>query len=159
MDNRIDTAAMTIGAPASTVYQAFADPDAMLRWLPPSGMHGRMLEFDFREGGGYRVRLTYDDPSNAAGKSSADSDDVAVRFTELVPDRRIVQAVRFDSDDPRFAGEMRITWELEPRDTGTLVSVRCEDVPDGISPADHEAGLRSTLRNLAAWAEALKGGS
>jgi uncharacterized protein YndB with AHSA1/START domain len=53
---RVDAAAKLIDAPAHRLYQAFAQPGAIERWLPPEGMTGEMLEFDFREGGRYRMR-------------------------------------------------------------------------------------------------------
>ena len=34
----------------------------MERWLPPHNMTGDMLHFDFREGGFYRMRLSYAEP-------------------------------------------------------------------------------------------------
>lgn len=43
---------------------------------------------------------------------------------------------------------MRITWTLTPVPEETLVAVRCDDVPAGIQPEDHEAGLISTLSDL-----------
>ena len=64
-------------------------------------MTGRMLAFEFREGGAYRLRLTYNDPHHATGKTSSDADDVDVRFVRLVQGRCIEQAVTFESDDPR----------------------------------------------------------
>jgi uncharacterized protein YndB with AHSA1/START domain len=112
-----------------------------------------MLEFAFREGGGYRLRLTYKEPQGMPGKTSADTDEVEVRFTKLVPNMRIEQAVTFESDDPAFSGEMQIAWILEPDQRGTLVTVRCENVPLGIGADDHQAGLGSTLANLAAFVE------
>lgn len=112
-----------------------------------------MLAFTFREGGTYRMRLTYNEPQHTPGKTSEDADEVEIRFVKLVPHERIEQAVTFESDDPAFSGEMRITWILEPVRTGTLVTVRCEDVPAGIEAEDHQAGLQSTLSNLAAFAE------
>jgi len=41
----------------------------------------------------------------------------------------------------------------ESAQNGTLVTVRCENVPAGIRREDHQAGLSSTLNNLAALAE------
>jgi uncharacterized protein YndB with AHSA1/START domain len=154
MSGRVDSAAKLVRASPSAVYRAFATPDAMETWLPPQGMTGRMLEFAFREGGSYRMRLTYNESRHTPGKTSEHADEVEVRFIRLVPDERIEQAVTFSSEDPAFAGEMRIIWTLEPAPNGaTLVSVRCEDVPVGIRHDDHEAGLKSTLENLAAFAE------
>jgi uncharacterized protein YndB with AHSA1/START domain len=100
------------------------------------------------------VRLTYSEPQDAAGKTTEDSDDVEVRFVRLVPRERIEQAVTFDREDPAFSGGMRMVWILEPVHDGTPVTVRCEDVPPGIGPAEHQAGLTSTLGNLAAFTEA-----
>lgn len=153
MSKRVDSASKLIRASASTIYQAFATPDAMETWLPPRGMTGRMLAFAFREGGAYRMRFAYNEPRHMPGKTSEDADEVEVRFLKLVQDELIEQAVTFNSEDPAFSGEMRITWALEPVQSGTLVTVRCEDVPAGIHPENHQAGLKSTLSNLAAFAE------
>jgi uncharacterized protein YndB with AHSA1/START domain len=88
-----------------------------------------------------------------ARKTSEDADEVEVRFVRLVPHERIEQAVTFESDDPAFSGEMRIVWILDSVQEGTLVTVRCENVPAGIEAEDHQAGLKSTLSNLTAFAE------
>jgi len=152
MSRRIDTASKLIRASASKIYQAFATADAMKSWLPPQGMTGTMVAFAFREGGAYRIRLTYNEPRHMPGKTSEDVDEVEVRFVKLVPDQRIEQTVTFESEDPAFSGEMRISWILEPAENGTLVTVRCEDVPAGIRAEDHQAGLTSTLSNLAKFA-------
>lgn len=125
----------------------------METWLPPQGMTGHMLNFAFREGGAYRMRLIYNESQNVAGKTSANADEVEVRFVKLVEGERIEQAVTFNSEESAFSGEMRITWVLEPLPDGTLVTVRCENVPPGIRPEDHQAGLISTLNNLASFAE------
>jgi uncharacterized protein YndB with AHSA1/START domain len=153
MSDRVDSASKLIRASAWRIYQAFATPNAMETWLPPQGMTGRMLNFAFREGGAYRMRLTYSDPLHASGKTTDDADEVEVRFVKLVEGKRIEQAVTFNSEDSAFSGEMRIAWVLEPVAGGTLVTVRCEDVPAGIRPEDHQAGLMSTLNNLAEFTE------
>lgn len=153
MSKRVDTASRLIRASTSTVYQAFATADAMKAWLPPRGMTATMLAFTFREGGVYRMRLTYNQPQRTSGKTSKDADEVHVRFIKLVPHERIEQAVSFESDDAAFSGKMRIAWVLEPAHNGTIVTVRCEDVPVGIGAEDHQAGLKSTLTNLAAFVE------
>ena len=64
-----------------------------------------------------------------------------------------MQAFRFESDDPAFAGTMRMTWTLRPTGGGTELTVRAEDVPDGIRREDHLAGLNASLANLAAFLE------
>lgn len=153
MTTRIDSASRWISAPPDAIYRAFADPGAMERWIPPSGMTGEMLHFDSREGGSYRMRLTYAEPHVGRGKTSEDADDVDVRLTTLDVGRRIEQEIAFESDDPAFAGAMRMVWALRAEGDRTLVTVRAENVPEGIRPEDHETAMRASLDNLAAFVE------
>lgn len=151
---RVDSASRVIRASPRTLYQAYMDPEALISWLPPEGMTGRIDAFEPSVGGTYRMTLTQDQPDpSAPGKTSEDSDTVRGRFLELVPDERIVQQVEFESEDPAFAGLMTMTWTLTAVPGGTEVTVLCENVPEGIRQEDHEAGIRSTLENLAAFTE------
>ncbi|QKT06144.1 SRPBCC domain-containing protein [Gordonia sp. X0973] len=149
--SRTDVVSRTVSATPDEVFSAFVDPAALLRWLPPEGMSGRFDEFDARVGGRYRLVLTYLDAPSGGGKATADSDIVEARFTAIDPGVRVVQAVDFESDDPRFAGTMTMTWSTAPVDGGTRVEFRADDVPPGISKRDHEVGMTSSLRQLAAF--------
>lgn len=126
--------------------------EALERWLPPDGMSGRIDRFDPRQGGGFRMELTYLESADDPGKTSASSDVTEVEFAVLEPDARVVWRIDFASDDPFFAGTMTMTWTLNEVEGGTEVSVFAEDVPPGISASDHEAGIASSLANLAAYA-------
>ncbi|MCH8533415.1 MAG: SRPBCC domain-containing protein [Saccharospirillum sp.] len=154
MTPRIDSASRLISASPQTVYRAFAEPGAMERWLPPDDMTGKMLNFDFREGGSYRMLLTYAAPQQGQGKTSEDSDEVEVHLTKLEDGRKIEQEVTFESEDPSFSGVMRMIWTFQSQDDGTHVTIRAENVPEGIRPEDHDAGLNSTLEKLARFVEA-----
>ena len=130
------------------------DPKSLVAWLPPKGMIARVDVFEPRQGGTYRIVLMHDEADRSApGKTSEHSDVVRGRFLELVPNKRIVQSVTFESEDPAFAGEMQMTWTLTEVPGGTDVAIRGENVPAGIRPEDHEQGFRSTLENLAAFIE------
>ncbi|MHC5558856.1 SRPBCC family protein [Kocuria sp. U4B] len=146
---RTDTASRVVAASPDQVYAALVDPDALAAWLPPEGMSGRFERFDARPGGSYRMVLTYAGTPAVPGKATADSDVVDVRFVDIVPGVRIVQAVDFVSDDPAYAGTMTMTWEVAEVDGGTRVDIRADDVPAGISADAHAAGLASSLANLA----------
>lgn len=151
---RTDRASRLIKAPRDALYRAFVDPDLLMRWLPPEGMRGEMLAFDPRAGGGYRMALHYLDAGAAGmGKSGDDLDVVEGRFVSLDPGRSIVQSAEFESEDPAFAGTMTMTWTFESANGGTRVAIVCEDVPQGITRRDHDAGLKSSLANLAALVE------
>ncbi|MDB4934624.1 MAG: Aha1 domain family protein [Labilithrix sp.] len=151
---RVDRASRVIKASQETIYRAFVDQTSLLSWLPPKGMRARFDFFDARVGGGYRMALAYDKAAHATrGKTSEHEDVVEVEFAELVQNERVVQLVKFESDDPSFAGTMRMTWSLSPVADGTEVTIACEDVPEGIGKADHDVGLQSSLSNLAAFTE------
>ena len=145
---RTDSASRIVDATPEAVYAAMTEPRSMLAWLPPAGMRGEMLEFDLRVGGRYRMVLRYDD-AGIAGKTGENSDDVFVRFLDLVPGALISQAVEFVSDDPAFAGTMVMNWILRPVPEGTEITIRAENVPSGISAQDHAEGLASSLEQLA----------
>ena len=116
-------------------------------------MTAQIFAFDPRVGGSYRMAFRYDDGGAARAKSTNDADIFRGRFVELLPDKKIVEAVDFESDDPAFRGTMTITTTLAPVLDGTKVSFVAENVPDGISEADHRAGMESTLKNLANFIE------
>lgn len=149
---RVDSASRLIEASPEMIYAAMTDPAALVAWLPPSGMTGEMLEFDLRPGGRYRMVLRYADPA-FEGKTGAGEDEVTVRYLELVPAALVSQAVHFVSDDPAFSGTMVMNWILRPLAGRTEVTIRAENVPSGISAADHAEGLGSSLQNLAHFVE------
>jgi hypothetical protein len=65
----------------------------------------------------------------------------------------VVEAVRFESADPAFSGEMIVVTTLTRAPGGVTVEIRCENPPIGIGPADHEAGIAAALENLASFTE------
>jgi uncharacterized protein YndB with AHSA1/START domain len=151
---RTDRASRLIKARPEAIYRAFVDPEALVRWLPPEGMTGEILSFDPHAGGGYRMALRYNDADHdMLGKTSEHADVVEGKFVELAPNKRIVQSAEFESDDPAFAGTMTMTWTFDATEGGTRVAIVCEDVPQGIRKQDHDAGLKSSLRNLARLVE------
>ena len=155
---RTDTASRVVPATPEAVYRAFAEPDALMAWLPPASMTGRALEYDFSEGGRYRIELTYaEDSSDGEGKTSARTDVSRGNFVSLEPGNRVVQSVEFESDDAAFAGVMMMSWTFEAVSEGTLVTITAENVPAGISQEDHHAGLRGSLENLARYVGASHG--
>src|SRR5215211_6472771 len=95
-----------IKAPPEALYRAFTDPAALATWLAPGDMIGEVHRFDYRVGGGYQMSLYYPaSEQTLRGKTSASEDRYTARFVELMPARRIVEAITFDSVDPAFAGE------------------------------------------------------
>ena len=146
-----------LNAPRSRVYRALLDAGSIERWKAPTGMRVHVHHFDGREGGTFRISLTYDQASGV-GKTSERTDTYRGRFVELVPNVRVVEVDEFETDDPAFGGEMTITFTLTEVDGGTVLDAVHEGVPPGVSASDNEAGWRSALRRLAALVEDADGG-
>jgi uncharacterized protein YndB with AHSA1/START domain len=141
-----------INAPRAAVYRALTDARAIARWKVPAGMTCHVHKFDAREGGAFRVSLTYEAPTGT-GKTTAHTDTYRGRFARLVPDEQVVEIVEFETADPALQGEMTITTTLVDADGGTdLVAVH-DNLPSGVSPADNETGWRSSLAKLATLVE------
>jgi uncharacterized protein YndB with AHSA1/START domain len=141
-----------IRAPRALVYRALLDARAVATWMVPTGMTSHVHAFDAREGGSFRISLTYDSPT-ATGKSTAHTDTHHGRFIELVTNEKIVEVVEFETTDPALTGEMTITFALTDADGGTDLDAVHDGLPPGVSPADNETGWQSSLAKLAALVE------
>ncbi len=102
------------------MYRALVDPGAIAPWKVPTGMTNRVHAFDAREGGRFRISLTYDAPTGV-GKTTAHTDTYHGRFVKLVPDEQVVEVVEFETTDPALRGEMTITTTLTDVDGGTEI--------------------------------------
>ena len=143
-----------IKARPERAYAAFMDPTALAKWLPPGEMTGKVHAFDARAQGGYEMSLFYPESERKfRGKTLDREDRITVRFEELVPARKIIEAVTFHSVDPAFSGEMRIEITFDAVASGTEVTFTCTNLPPGLRPEDNEAGTRLSLEQLARYVE------
>lgn len=141
-----------INAPRTAVYRALLDPQAVARWKVPIGMTSHVHEFEPREGGKFRVSLTYDEPTGT-GKTTRNTDTYHGRFVKLVPNEQVVEASEFETLDPTLLGEMTISIKLVDADGGTDLIAVHDGVPPGVSPADNHTGWNQALARLAALVE------
>jgi uncharacterized protein YndB with AHSA1/START domain len=142
-----------VNAPRAAVYEALLDARAVAEWMVPTGMTSRVHEFDAREGGRFRISLTYD-AATGTGKTTAQTDTYHGRFVKLVANEQVVELVEFETTDPALRGEMTITISLADANGGTDILAVHDDLPRGLPTADNEAGWRSSLAKLAALVEA-----
>ena len=126
-------------APPARVYQAFIDPDAMVKWLPPHGFTGKIHQMDPRVGGGYRMSFT----NFSTGKSHG----FGGKYVELTPPTRIRYTDQFD--DPNLPGQMQVTVSLEQVLTGTELKVVQEGIPAAIPLEFCYLGWQESLALLA----------
>ena len=139
-------------AQRATVYRALLDPNAVAVWMVPTGMTSHLHEFEAREGGSFRISLTYDEPTET-GKTTAHTDTYHGHFVKLVPDEQIVEVMEFETADPAMRGEMTVTFTLTDAGGGTDLLAVHDNVPPGVSPADNETGWRMALEKLATHVE------
>ena len=138
-----------VDAPRDIVYRALIDPDAIAQWRVPDGMTSHVHHFEAREGGTFRVSLSYD-AADESGKSAEHTDTYHGQFRKLVPGEVVVEEMAFEAADPAFAGTMTMTTTLtDAAGGGTEVAILREGIPDAISPADNETGTRMALTALA----------
>jgi uncharacterized protein YndB with AHSA1/START domain len=142
-----------INAPRAAVYTALLDSEAVQAWRVPDDMTSTVHHFDSREGGTFRVSLTYD-AAGSAGKSSAHTDTYHGHFAKLVPDEQVVEVFEFETENPDLGGTMTMTTTLSDSDGGTDVVILHEGLPDAVPAADNETGTRMALANLAHYVEA-----
>ncbi len=76
-----------VNATRAEVYRALLDARAIAAWRVPTGMSSHVHVFEPREGGAFRVSLTYDAPTGT-GKTTAHTDTYHGRFVSSCPTSR-----------------------------------------------------------------------
>jgi uncharacterized protein YndB with AHSA1/START domain len=125
-------------SPLSLVYEAWTRPRRLERWFSSAGeIRMEVVEFDFREGGGYYIRYTWGEQAVMPLRG---------KFLTIEPEKSLV-----------------FTWLLQPPDLDagkeTLVSVWFRPCPN----SETEVEVRHALfpdepmrgRHLAGWMGAL----
>lgn len=125
-------------APASRIYKAFLDPEAMAKWLPPHGFTGKVHSMDARVGGSYRMSFT--------NFSTGNSHSFGGEYLELVENERIVHTDKFD--DANLPGEMRVVIALKPVMVGTELSIEQSGIPAAIPVEACYLGWQESLQLL-----------
>lgn len=148
MSSRSTRLSQHLAAPRAAVYRALLDPAAVATWMVPDGMSSHVHEFEAREGGRFRITLTYD-ASTGTGKSTEHSDTYHGHFVKLVPDELVVEVLEFETEDPAMRSEMTVTMTLTDAEGGTELVAVHENLPPGLAPADNELGWRMSLGKLA----------
>ena len=141
-----------VNAPRERVYRALLDERAVASWMVPDGMTSHVHSFDAREGGTFRISLTYDS-APGRGKTDARTDTYHGRFVKLVPNEEVVEVVEFETTDPDMQGESTITISLRDVGDATEVVAAHDKLPRALSAADNETGWRMSLAKLAALME------
>ncbi|MEW4486528.1 SRPBCC family protein [Thalassoglobus sp. JC818] len=129
-------------APASRIYQAFLNPDALCRWLPPRGYIGKIDRFDrFNPQQGDSFHMTFTAFANGHSHSFTSY------FVELVPYKKIRLCDEFD--DQALTGKMSKTITLRSVKCGTELRILHEGLPQAIPAEKCYLGWQESLLQLA----------
>lgn len=129
-------------APPARVFEAFARPEARMRWgVPSANVELVYDQADFRVGGldigrcGPRGNLVYR---------------IETRYSDIIPERRIIYNEVVFQDDSRLCFGL-ITVELQPQGKGTRLTLTDQVAAFGGAGmiAGHKAGHAGALDNLA----------
>lgn len=131
-------------AEPETIYRAFLDPDAMVKWLPPNGFTGKVHEMNAIVGGSHKMSFR----NFTTGKSHS----FGGTYVELRPNELIRYTDKFD--DPNLPGEMQVTVTLTKALCGTEVNIVQEGVPEAIPASACYLGWQESLILLAKLVEA-----
>ncbi|MFT4074902.1 MAG: SRPBCC family protein [Asticcacaulis sp.] len=131
-------------APPALAFLAWADPDAKAAWFRgPNDWQLLERHFDFREGGTERVKGRF--PSGQVS-------DFHCRYSDIVPDQRIVYTYDMYVNDKRISVSV-VTVEFTPAAGGTHLELT-EQVThlDGYpTPEDRERGTAWGIDNAIAY--------
>lgn len=134
-----------IQAPRERVYQAFLDPDALVKWMPPHGFTGHVYKLEPKVGGTFRMSFSTINRNWTQAFGG--------RYLELKPNERIVHTDKFETDDPAMQGEMKVAITFRDVPGGTEVNVVQEGIPKPAAEGAPE-GWGQSLDNLQRLCEA-----
>jgi len=125
------------------VYQAFLDPEAVVKWMPPNGFTAKVDHMDARTGGSYKMSFT----NFSTGKKQS----FGGEYVELVPNQRIRNTDKFD--DPNLPGQIQNTITFKKVSTGTELEIIQEGIPEAIPAEACYLGWQESLVLLAKLVE------
>ena len=125
-----------IKASPAKVWAAITRPEQMLQWWGPDAGPTLKAEADVRPGGRFSVvfRLLNGEEHNPTGI-----------YQEVIPEKKLVFTWDLPGTPER---ESLVTFRLEPFDSGTVLTLTHEHLPDAEARASHEQGWSGLLDKL-----------
>lgn len=125
-------------APPEKLFKAFSYADAYASWLPPYGYIAKILQYEFKAGGSYR--MTFTNFTTGHGHSFGGE------FLEIVANELIKITDRFD--DPGLPEEMVTTIQLKKVICGTEIHITQTGIPVAIPAEMCYLGWQDSLDKL-----------
>ena len=121
------------------MYNAFLNPDALAKWLPPHGFIGKVHRMDAQVGGGYHMSFI--------NLGTGSSNSFSGQYVELIANEKIVYINTFD--DPTLVGEMHVSILLKKVLCGTEIHIAQSGIPAVIPVEFCYLGWQESLTLLA----------
>lgn len=133
----------TFRASREKVFRAWTEPEALKRWFAPDdAFDTRVLHFDPRPGGRYRIDMRKDDVSHI----------VAGEYREVNPPARLVFTWKWENHPERGTEDTIVTLEFLDHGGSTELVLTHERFPDAAIRDDHNKGWTGCLDRLARYA-------
>jgi uncharacterized protein YndB with AHSA1/START domain len=126
-----------INAAPAKIYQAWTDPQKMMRWYAPAGADTLEAETDARVGGRFRVLMRTPD---------GEQHDVSGVYREVVPGEKLVFTWQWRSK-PEW--ESLVTVTLKRDGDATILTLTHEQLPDEAERDGHRTGWTGAIDKLA----------
>ena len=126
----------TIQAPREKVFQAWTDPEKLIKWWGPEGCSCHTAEVDLREGGGYRIQMSVPD----GGEHFTHGE-----YREVRPPEKLVFTWIWEKVAEMEGVETLMTLEFMEKGEATEIILTHERFPTAQDRKHHEWGWNSSL--------------
>lgn len=126
-------------APPDKVFNAWTDPEILVQWWGPEGLHTPEYSMDVREGGAWRT-VMMNDKGEAHTASGV--------YKEIAPPKRLVMTWAWEQPDGDRGHETLIELSFEPAGQGTKLTLVQRLFVNVEARDNHRMGWTSTLNSL-----------
>jgi uncharacterized protein YndB with AHSA1/START domain len=131
------------------VYEAWTNPETMMKWMGPAGMQCPNAQLDVRAGGSYRIDML--NPSEAAAAKGTTHVSATGKYTKVIPEE-LLQFTWIPSMNP---GEHSlVTVSFKDAEGGTELTLVHENFLTDTSRDGHNNGWAGSIDKLTALLQA-----
>lgn len=128
-----------LNASPAEVYEAWTDPQLLLRWFGPENVVAQEAQIDPRVDGAYRVVMLED---------NGERHEVSGRYLEVVENQRLVFSWSWVTTPERVS---RVTVTFKPDGDGTILTLLHEKLFDDQAVRGHTHGWTGSMDKLEAY--------
>ena len=128
------------------VFDAWTSKEAVGQWFGPHSHRCEVEEYEFRQGGRYRIRLIPVSEDTQCGSGSHDASVCEGEFVKIEPEKSIVMS--FTWVEGAEIGDTLLSIEFRAVKGGTQIILTHERLPDEPMRQAHQGGWQGTLECL-----------